>query len=95
MTDAAIATDVHETFDVELDLGAQVALDFIVVADDFAHGGGFGVCPVLYFLVYVHAGLLQDFLCGAAADAIDVGQGDFTSFVLGEVNSHYSYCHIL
>ena len=93
VTDAAVAADVHQTLDVELDLRTKVTLHLVVGADNLADLGGLLVGPVLYFDVAVNACLVQDFLGGAAADAEDVGQGYFTSFVLGEVNSHYSYCH--
>ena len=94
MANAAIASDVHETFDVELDFAAKVTFDFVIVANDFTNFGGLVVGPVLDFDVDVNAGFFEDFFCARTADAKDVGQGDFTSFVLGEVNSHDSYCHI-
>jgi len=95
MTDATVATDVHETLDVELDFAAKVTLHLVIAADYFANLGCLIVAPVLNLDIHVNACLSKDCLGCAASDTKNIGQGDFTSFVLGEVNSHDSYCHII
>ena len=95
MANTAITTYVHQTFDVQLDFAAKVTFDFVVVADDFAHSRCLIVGPVFYLDVYIHTGFLENFLCRAAADTKNLSQCYFTSFVLGEINSHDSYCHVL
>ena len=60
MTDAAIATDIHETLDVELDLRTEVALNLIFCLDHLTNGCCLIVCPVLYLDVAVYTRLLED-----------------------------------
>ena len=94
MTDATIATDIHESLDIKLDLRTKITFHFIVGGDDFANFGCLLVSPVFNFTIFIDSGLVENRHGGATADAVDVGQGYFTSFVLGEINSHDSYCHI-
>jgi hypothetical protein len=94
VADTAIAADVHETFDVKLDFAAEVTLNFVFSADHFTHFSCLIIGPIFNFDVNVNASFSENVFSCAATDAKDVSQGDFTSFVLGEVNSHDSYCHI-
>ena len=95
VTHTAVATDVHETLDVELDFGAEVALYLELGTNDFTNLGCLVVCPVLYLDVSVNAGLVQNLSRATTTYSINVGQGDFSPFVLREVYTNNSYCHIV
>ena len=60
VTDATIATDVHQSLDVHLDLAAQVTFHFVFVTDDFTHCGCLGIGPILDAGVLVDTSLLED-----------------------------------
>ena len=60
VTDAAIATDVHQSLDVHLHLAAQVTFHFVFVTDDFTNGCCLGIGPILHAGILVHTGLLED-----------------------------------
>ena len=94
MTDATVATDVHQTLDVELYFCAEVTLDFVLGTDDLTDLTCLLVGPVFYFNVFVNTGFCQNLTGAAASNTKDVGQRNFTSLVLWEVYTNNSYCHI-
>src|SRR5690349_14265114 len=51
MTQAAIATEVHQTLDVHLDLATQVAFDLVVRVDDLADAAQLGFIQAVSHLV--------------------------------------------
>lgn len=59
MTHTAIATDVHQSLDVQLNFGAEVTLDLVFSTNDLTDLGCLVVVPVLYFQVSVNAGLVR------------------------------------
>ncbi len=95
MTDTPVATDVHQTFDVQLYFGTKVTLHLILGTDDFTYFCRLVVGPIFYFDVFVNAGFTQNGISRATTDTIDIGQGDFSSFILRQVYTNNSYCHIL
>ena len=60
VTDAAIATDVHQSLDVHLDLATQVTLYLIFVTDDLTNSCCLGIGPILNAGVLVDTSLLED-----------------------------------
>jgi len=51
--------------------------------------------PILNFKISVYAGLIQDFSRTTATYSVDVGQSDFASLVLRQINTNNSYCHMI
>ena len=60
MTNATIASDVHKTFDVELNFAAEVTFNLVVGADYFTNFGCLIVGPVLDLDIHVNACLVKD-----------------------------------
>ena len=60
VTDATVATDVHEALDVKLDLAAEVTFHFVIAADYFADFSCLSVSPILNLDVNVDTGLLKN-----------------------------------
>ena len=78
MTQAAVAADVHQTLDIQLNLGAQVTLDDVLVLDEFADGLGLGFRPVFRTFVRVDITARENLDGAGTTDSKDGGQGDFT-----------------
>ena len=55
MTDASVATDVHQTFDVQLHFRTEVTFHFVLSTDNFTNLSGLIICPVLYFDITINA----------------------------------------
>ena len=60
VTDATIATDVHQSLDVHLHLAAQVTFYLVFVTDHLTHSCCLGIGPILNAGVLVDTGLLED-----------------------------------
>jgi hypothetical protein len=76
MTEAAVATDVHQALDVHRGLAAQIALDGVqpdLVADLLEIGVG----QIFDFLAVGNATGLANFASAAATNAEDSRQADF------------------
>lgn len=93
VTDASVATDVHQTFDIELHFTSEVTLYLVFGRDDLTDG-----CSLIVGLIF-HLGLMRDaclvknMTSCAATDSIDGGQSDGAVFFLRQVNTYNSYCH--
>ena len=95
VTDTPVATDVHQTLDVQLYFGTKVTLHLILGTDDFTYFCRLVVGPIFHFDVFVNAGFTQNGISRATTDTIDIGQGDLSSLILRQVYTNNSYCHIL
>ena len=62
MTYSTIATNVHQSLDIHLDLTTKVTFNFEFSTDDFTDLGCIVVSPVAHFRVAADAGLVQ-YLC--------------------------------
>ena len=62
MTDSTIATNIHQSLDVQLDLTTKITFYLKFSADDFTDLGCLVVTPFVDFQVAAHAGLVQN-LC--------------------------------
>jgi hypothetical protein len=87
MPQTAIAANLNQPFDVHLDLAAQIAFDFIVLADVFTEQAYFGIRQVFDARIGTYAGSAQDGIGARAANAKDIGQSNFNPLVAGEVNA--------
>ena len=95
MTNTTVATNIHQTFDVQLYFRTEVTFNLILSTNDLTDFSGLVIGPVFYMKVSVDAGFIQD-LCGTTATyTINVGQRNLTSFILRQIYTNYSYCHIL
>ena len=92
MTGAAIAADLRQTLDVQRHLTAQIALDHILVVNGLTELVLLGLGQILDAGVRVDACFRQDVLCALSANTIDLGQTDFASLILGQVNTGNT-CH--
>ena len=62
MTDATIATNIHQSLDIQLDLTAEITFNFEFSADNFTDLGCLVVTPLVDLQVAAHACLIQ-YLC--------------------------------
>ena len=82
MTDAAVATDVHQSLDVQLNGRAELAFDLeSLLGDGVTDRGDLVVAPLLNLQFGIHVGLFEDRQGGAATDPVDIGQPYIPSFI--------------
>ena len=62
MTDATIATNIHQSLDIQLDLTAEITFYFEFSADNFTDFGGLIVTPLIDLQVTADTCLIQ-YLC--------------------------------
>lgn len=85
MTDAAIAADIHQALDVELDHRTALALDLDAHFGDLrTDGAHLIVRPVLYFDVVADTSGVENLASRRTTDAINVGQADLASLIFGK-----------
>jgi hypothetical protein len=87
MPNPAVGADVHQPLDVHRDLGAQRALDAILLLDDAAEAADVHVGQVADPLLAAHAGLVEDIDRVLAADAIDVRQPNLDLLVARKIDA--------
>ena len=61
MAHATIATDVHQTLDVQLNFRAEVTFHFVLSTNDLTNLGCLIIRPVFYFQVSVNTCFIQYF----------------------------------
>jgi len=88
----AVAADVHQSFDVHLNLLTQVALDPALLVDDGANAIDFFFGQLADASIDADARLTQYLVRPRAPYAVDVRQTDFSSFVSWQVDTCYA-CH--
>src|SRR5690606_10641887 len=94
VTQAAIAADVHEALDAQLNFRLEHTFDLVLFGNDGPDGIGFLVCPILYLFVPIDVGFSQDFLGRSSANTETVGKTYLTSFVIRYINTCYA-CHVI
>ncbi len=62
MSNSTIATNIHQSLDVHLDLRTKITFHFELSADNFTDFGSLIVSPFADLQVAAHAGLIQ-YLC--------------------------------
>src|SRR5437868_3924335 len=87
MTQAAIATEVHQALDVDADFTTQIALDHIVAVDHFADLEHFGVAELIDATIHRDLHLLQNLTGDLLTDAMDVLERDQRALVGGNVHA--------
>ena len=89
VTQAAIASDIHESFDVHLNFGAEGAFDFMFT-DHGSDAVGFIIRQRMSSFIGVHPCLFDDFFGAGITDTEDIGQRNNDTFVFREINSGYT-----
>ena len=91
VTDAPVATEIHQTLDVHRDFATQVALDFELV-DRRTQLRDFRLGQVLDRRSRINAGSLADLLRARVTDTVDRRQRDYDVLVQRYVYACYT-CH--
>ena len=89
MTDAALATDVHQAFDVHLDFRAKLTF-YADLRDDLANFGDFLIGPILDALVFRDSGLGENVRGAGVSNAVDICQGNYSSLIPWDVDTGYT-----
>jgi hypothetical protein len=92
VTQSPIASDVHQAFDIHLDLLAQVPFYSALLVKDRANAIDFFFRKFADALITADAGFAQHLVCAGAADAIDVCQTNFSSLISWQVDA-CDACH--
>src|SRR5262249_12836677 len=87
MTQAAVATEVHQALDVDAGLATKIALDNIVAVDHFADLQDFGVAQLADATFQGDLYLLHDLGRAPLADAMDVLQRDQHALVGRDIHA--------
>jgi len=77
----AIASNVHESFDVHGYVSAHVSLDPMLAINDVPNTDHLSLLQLIHTSAEIDMSLCQDFLSCTSSNAIDVGQGDFDSLI--------------
>ena len=91
MTDAPVATEVHQTLDIHRRLATEIALDD-EVGDGISNTGHFGLGKILHHRVRRDASRFADLLRARIANAVDRGQRNHNVFVDRNIDACNS-CH--
>ena len=94
VANAAVAADLGQPLDIQGNLTAQVAFHHVALVDGFTKLGFVGLGQILDAGVGVDPSLRQDVLGALSANTVDIGQTDFDSLILGQVNTGNT-CHTL
>jgi hypothetical protein len=86
----AVAVDFLQTLDIHGNLTAQISLDMIMRFDFLTKFRNIIVCQILGARIGVYTCRRKDFLGGAAADAINIGKGNFNPLLIRNVNACYT-----
>src|SRR5947207_15796747 len=81
MTQATVAADVHQAFDVHLYLLAQIAFDAALLIDDRSNAVNFLFRQLANALINADPGLSQDLIRARATNTVDVCKTDLSSLI--------------
>ena len=90
VTQATVATDVHETLDVHRNFAAQVAFHFVALFEFLTDFVQFFSGEIIDAASPVDARSVKNFQGRYTADAVDVSQRDVRALASGQVNTSYS-----
>jgi hypothetical protein len=93
VSQAAIASDVHQTFDVHLNSLPEISLDLALGFEHSSNAAQFVLTQVFDSSVDIDSGFLQNRGRSRTADAIDISQSDFGSLVRWKIYASYT-CHL-
>src|SRR5690606_20489790 len=92
MTQATVATEVHEALDVHRGFATQVAFDLVVAVDGFADLQDFRIRELMHATIGRDTDLLGDFLCEFRAGPGNVTEREYGGLRGREVYASDS-CH--
>jgi hypothetical protein len=92
MTNAAIATEVHQTFDRLLLLAPQIAFNLVILIDHLANPNLIVGRQIVALDRGVDVGLGKNLVRGGPPDPEDVGKRDLNALVSRQLDTGYS-CH--
>ena len=87
MTQAAIATQVHQALDVHRHVAAKVAFDQEVAVDDFANLDDFGFGQIADPAGGIDPQLGDDLVRGMRPDAMNIAKADFDSLLGRDIDA--------
>jgi hypothetical protein len=90
VTQATVATDVHETLDVHRNFAAQVAFHLVALFEFLTDFVQFFSGEIIDAASPVDARSVKNFQGRYTADAVDVSQRDVRALASGQVNTSYS-----
>jgi hypothetical protein len=94
VTDAAIASEVHQPLDGLLNVAPQVAFHFVLLVNDIANPYLFLGSQIVTVPSRIDLCLGEKSLRQRPPDPIDVGQRDLHPFMMGQLNARDT-CHAL
>jgi hypothetical protein len=83
MPQSPVTSEIHEALDVHGDLGAQIALDFVVRVDDLPNVIHLCIRQIVGLGVPTDAGLIENLPGRGAPNTINVRQGNLDALILG------------
>src|SRR5262249_43493633 len=87
VTEAAVATEIHQALDVHGRLAAQVAFDLVVRLDELADLARLVLGEVLGAKLERNLSRVDDVVRGLLADSVDVLEGDHHALLAGEIDA--------
>src|SRR5690242_18363975 len=87
MTQPAVATEIHQTFDVHRDLPPQIALDRVFAVDQLADAQYLVVGHLVHAPLDRDADPTADFVSLGPPDAVDIGQPDRHPLLIWNVDA--------
>jgi hypothetical protein len=91
MTQAPVAVDIHQTLDIQLDFFAQIAFDPSPILNDFPDSACFLFREVRGGFRQIHLRFLQNLGRARPPDSIDIGQGNLSLLIIGNIDTSYSH----
>ena len=90
MAEPAVATNVHQAFDIHGYFSPKRSFDSIVLRNYSPNTCYIVVREVVHSDIFVHAGFLQYEFRTGQTETVDIGQSNNHPFVLWQINSSYS-----
>ena len=81
MSEATVAADIHQTLDVEGNLGSEVTFNLVLLFDDLPQKSDVICAESIDSDLRVNICLGADFLSGSPANSVDVSQGNLDCLV--------------
>lgn len=78
MAQATVAADIHQSLDVQLNLGAKLTFDDVFVFNQLADGLGLSFRPIFGTLIRIDITTRENLDGAGSTDTKNGGQGDFT-----------------
>ena len=94
MASTPVTTNFLQTLDILFDHVTELSFNAIFFLDYLAQTIGILSRQIFGARIHIHREFLQDFLARRQADAINIRQGDFDSFVIWNIDSGDSYHNI-